>query len=178
MGPGERPSDEHWIKFRRSDRLWKLHRRGSTDDGLAIEKLAAQYFQIDRILRHDALRVPLDRLDRSDREFDLTDRSIDLGIALEALLLHAGPDPGELGFRLGLRGAWLGGKNAVERAEIQKTIREAYRLRSQAVHLGRIEHNARNLEINRRGTELCRRLIQMTIDAGGKIDWDMLVLGG
>ena len=68
----------------------------------------------------------------------LADISIDLGIALEALLLHEQnkKNRGELRFRLGLRGAWLVGSDGNERAEILKLLREVYDLRSIAVHSG------------------------------------------
>ena len=59
------------------------------------------------------LRIPLDQLDKAAHDRDFTDRSIDLGIALEAHLLHdlGKEDRGELSFRLSLRGAWLGAKD-------------------------------------------------------------------
>ncbi len=61
------------------------------------EALAAVYFGMDPT-RRQALHIPLDRLDRASRGDDLADRSIDLGIALEALLLHEleGQNQGEL----------------------------------------------------------------------------------
>jgi hypothetical protein len=148
-------------------------------DATIIEELAARYFRIKKPLRHAALRVPLERLDRSTREFDLTDKSIDLGIALEALLLHDNTDKdrGELGYRLRLRGAWLGGNDPQERREIEQILRDAYDLRSRAVHLGLIEQTPENVGINSKATELCRRLIRKTIDADARINWGTLVLG-
>jgi hypothetical protein len=79
----------------------------------AAEGLASAYFRMDPTRRQETLHIPLDRLDRASRNNDLADRSIDLGIALEALLLHEleGRDRGELRFRLSLRGAWLGGND-------------------------------------------------------------------
>jgi hypothetical protein len=52
------------------------------------EALAALYFEMDHPRRREMLHIPLDRVDRAVRGDDLADRSIDLGIALEALLLH------------------------------------------------------------------------------------------
>ncbi len=72
------------------------------------------------------------------RDRDFADQAIDLGIALEALLLHelGKEDRGELRYRLSLRGAWLGGGDEQERAEIQRTLKAVYDLRSRAVHAG------------------------------------------
>ena len=149
-------------------------------DEKAAEELAAAYFRIDHVRRNKTLRVPLDRLDRAARDYDFADKSIDLGIALEALLLHEldGQDRGELKFRLGLRGAWLGGNDEKERAAIQTALGKMYDLRSRAVHSGTVERNEKNREIVRRGTALCRQLIRKTIDAEGRINWNTLVLGG
>jgi hypothetical protein len=144
-----------------------------------LEDLAAHYFQIDRTHRHTRLRIPLDRLDRSTREFDLVDRSIDLGIALEALLLHDEGDRGDLKFRLSLRGAWLGGNNAKERAETHDTLGKVYKLRSDAVHTGKIKQTEVNEETIERATALCRQLMHKMIEAGGHIDnWNERLLGG
>jgi hypothetical protein len=83
-----------------------------------LEERAARYFQIDPARRRTTLRIPLDRLDRSAREFDLVDKAIDLGIALEALLLHEPGFQGELTFRLSLRGvAWWEGREGTRRDE-------------------------------------------------------------
>jgi hypothetical protein len=144
-----------------------------------LEKLATAYFGIDAARRHYALRIPLDRLDRANRMRDLADNSIDLGIALEALLLHdlPGRDRGELRFRLSLRCAWLAGGNPTERASFQKTLRDAYDLRSSAVHEGAIEPSAKNWKTMTDGRDLCRQLIIKVIKANGSVAWDKLVLG-
>ena len=108
------------------------------------EELGANYFSIDLKKRNKTLRIPLDRLGRAGRELDFEDRAIDLGIALESLLLHDIGDHGELSFRLSLRGAWLIGANDKERLEVQRTLKKLYDLRSQAVHNGFIERNEKN----------------------------------
>lgn len=69
------------------------------------EALASAYFSLDSEKRNKMLRIPIDRLGRAGRETDFADRAIDLGIALESLLLHDIGDHGELKFRLSLRGA-------------------------------------------------------------------------
>ena len=143
------------------------------------EALAAVYFGMDPTRRQETLHIPLDRLERAIRGDDLADRSIDLGIALEALLLHElDDDRGELRFRLSLRGAWLGGIDPQERAKIQRTLKDVYDLRSSAVHTGRVEPNQKNYETIASGTSLCRQLILKMIQADGRVDWSTLLLGG
>jgi hypothetical protein len=111
------------------DRGWQSNREVFVGDDIevdakAAEDLAAAFFRMDPAQRQEILHIPLDRLDRAVRGDDLVDKSIDLGIALEALLLHELDYQGELKFRLSLRGAWLGGGDAKERAEMQKTLGE------------------------------------------------------
>lgn len=146
----------------------------------AAEELASTYFRMDPTRRQETLHIPVDRLDRASRDDDLADRSIDLGIALEALLLHEldGQYRGELKFRLALRGAWLGGNDATERAEIQRILGKVYDPRSRAVHTGRVELTETNCETSARGTSLCKRLISKTIATDGRINWTTLPVGG
>jgi hypothetical protein len=53
----------------------------------AAEELARTYFKMNPTRRRD-LHILIDRLDRASHGDDIADRLIDLGIALEALLLH------------------------------------------------------------------------------------------
>ena len=149
-------------------------------DVMAVEKLAASYFKIDGKLRHAALRIPLDRLDRANGFRDLADTAIDLGIAFEALLLHDlnNSERGELSFRLSLRGAWLLGRDEIERRDVKRVLRDIYDLRSRAVHSGMVERTGKNWHTISRGRDLCRQLILRTIDAKANVDWNRLVLGG
>jgi hypothetical protein len=82
-----------------------------------------------------------------------------------------------LRFRLSLRGAWLGGNDATERAKIQKTLKDVYNLRSSAVHTGKVEPNQKNYVTIERGTLLCKQLILKMIRADGHVDWSTLLLG-
>ncbi len=144
----------------------------------AAKELATAYFRLEHTRRQEMLHIPLNRLDRVVRGDDPTDRSIDLGIALEALLLHGLKDQTELKFRLSLRGAWLCGNDVTERGEIQKILGDVYKLRSTAVHTGRVKLTDENYETIRRGTTLCKRIIRKMIEVGGSLDWSTLVLGG
>jgi hypothetical protein len=177
---------------------WRAGREIFVAEGVEVDvgnvgQLAAAYFNIEQKLRREMLHIPLDRFDRAVRELDdLADASIDLGIALEALLLHElngpsrkgkhgqdrGRDRGELRFRLSLRGAWLAGNDPTERADIHQTLKGVYDLRSVAVHTGRVDPTQKNYQKFGRGIQLCQQLIRRVIDEGGRVDWDALVLGG
>lgn len=141
------------------------------------EKLGEAYFSIDRQKRSKMLRIPLDRLGRAGRERDISDRAIDLGIALESLLLHDLADRGELSFRLSLRGAWLLGDTAEERVDIQKALRALYDLRSRAVHSGFVDRTPETEKVITRATEICQALIWKIIKLKCQVDWQAIVVG-
>lgn len=141
------------------------------------EALAALYFALDLHKRTRVLRIPLDRLGRAARERDFADRTIDLGIALESLLLNDN-DHSELSFRLSLRGAWLIGNDHAQRLEMQKALKRLYDLRSRAVHSGTIERSAKTGATIARAAEICQALIRKAIELKCDIDWQSLVVGG
>jgi hypothetical protein len=144
-----------------------------------IEAIAASYFSLDPARRRTVLRIPLDRLSRAGRQPDLADRAIDLGIALEALLLHDLESyRGELSFRLSLRGAWLIGDDANARNEIQKSLKQLYDLRSRVVHSGSIAQTSESENKIRRAVEHCQILIRRMIELKCEIDWQKIVVGG
>ena len=161
-------------QFSRSGEHWGHDIEVPKDDA---EALAVSYFALSPQKRSKILRIPLDRLGRAGREGDFADRAIDLGIALESLLLGDN-DRGELSFRLSLRGAWLIGKDADERLEIQKALKRLYELRSRAVHSGTIERSSKTGTTIARATEICKLLIRKTIELNCEIDWQRIVFGG
>jgi hypothetical protein len=132
-----------------------------------------------------SLHVPLERLNSAMAQTRIVDRAIDLGIALEALLMHESntgrrSDNQELRFKIGLRGAWLGGGTPDKRQVCAGTLRKLYDLRSTAVHSGRItrgdtkEHH----HFLESGEDLCADLITKVLETGCWPDWDKLVVGG
>ncbi|HEY5236868.1 MAG TPA: hypothetical protein VIJ62_00685 [Rhizomicrobium sp.] len=161
-------------QFSRSGEHWARDADISTEEA---EPLALEYFALDLRKRHKVLRIPLDRLGRAGREGDFADRAIDLGIALESLLLGDN-DLGELSFRLSLHGAWLIGNDEAERLEIQKSLKKLYELRSRAVHSGAIERSAKTGTTIARATEISQSLIRKAIELKCEIDWQRLVVGG
>ena len=144
-----------------------------------IEAIAASYFSLDPTSRRKVLRIPLDRLSRAGRQADLADRAIDLGIALEGLLLHdLGSERGELSFRLSLWGAWLIGDDANARNEIQKSLKQLYDLRSRVVHSGSIAQTSENENKIKRAVKHCQTLIRRMIELKCEVDWQKIVVGG
>ena len=133
----------------------------------------------------ESLHVPLERLNSAMAQTRVVDRAIDLGIALEALLMHDSgtgqrSDNQELRFKIGLRGAWLAGGTPAKRKACLNTLRKLYDLRSAAVHSGRITRG-KTMEHHHfleSGEDLCADLITKVLETGDWPDWDKLVLGG
>lgn len=108
------------------------------------------------------------------------DRALDVGIALEMLLLNDSP-PEQLSLTFRLRGAWLLGKTKEERERAYKTLSRIYTLRSKVAHEGYAKDlrdswsddaKADAAERDRLAEDIFRRLI-----LGAKPDWRTLVLG-
>jgi hypothetical protein len=111
---------------------------------------------------------------------DPVDKAIDLGIAMEILLLHdqTKQDPIALPFRL--RGAWLLAKTAEERVELERTLNDIYDCRCQAVHRGTWKARSQKMplpDLLKRGQDLCTEMARVILRKGGFPDWQRLVLG-
>jgi hypothetical protein len=111
------------------------------------------------------------------RQGPIVDQAIDLGIALEALLLHDIDGPEQLGFRLRLRGTLLLGGDLETRRRQMRSLRDIYSLRSAAVHQGRLEETERNRATLNEGLQICAKLLHLLIDRGGEVDFTTLELG-
>jgi hypothetical protein len=118
---------------------------------------------------------------RSDRG----DQALDLGIALEMLLLnseHKGQElPGQLNLHFRLRGAWFLAKDASERIELYKIFGRIYALRSQLAHNGfskdleEIEYqDSEKMTLSHIST--AERLIQKLIIEGQPDNWANVIL--
>lgn len=129
------------------------------------------------------IRIALDRLNQALREPVLADKAIDLGIALEVMLLHeiGEQDRGELKFRTSIRGsAFLEGSKA-RRLETFKLFKKLYDLRSKAVHSGALKSTgeADTAKTLKKGSELCAHVARKLIERGSFPNWDAeYVIGG
>lgn len=148
-------------------------------DPAKAEALADAYFALDAAKRTKMLRIPIARLSQSLLELNPTDKVIDLGICLEALLLHDLPDDrGELSNRLSMRGAWLLGQSVDERLKTQSILKKAYNMRSRAVHTGELPPDKQTDADVISATAACRDLIKKMIELKCAVDWSRIVLGG
>lgn len=121
-------------------------------------------------------RVAVTRWKASKRpQASLTDRFIDLRIALESLFLPQTPDQ-QLKFRLAANGAWLVGRDAKDRRKTWDILRAAYDAASKAVHSGHVKRKGKNSELLADAQGVCRRGILRVLRDGPVTDWDGLIL--
>jgi hypothetical protein len=129
--------------------------------------------------------MALFRLAAARSGWSLEERAIDLGIALEVILMYDGStgrhDNNEISHKLGVRAAWLVGQNPSERVAVFEQVRKIYGLRSHAAHSGEIKHDAkswwaRNDEIEQ-GIILGGRIVKAVLARGDWPKWTDFVLG-
>jgi hypothetical protein len=125
-----------------------------------------------------SLSLSIGRLARSRGHMSPADRAIDLGIAIETLLLHREGGPGaksELRNKVGMRGAWLLGRTPEEREQVFLVLRKAYDARSQAVHNGTL--SPKNIAVLEEADAICTQLLRTVVQMGAYPNWDKVVLG-
>ncbi|MCK4819611.1 hypothetical protein KA005_27850, partial [bacterium] len=129
------------------------------------------------------LRIPIRRLNQAQRRQNLADKAIDLGIALESLLLSDNKIPEQISLSFRLRGAWFLSQNATERKDIYNLLYDIYNCRSMAIHAGRIGSKSKfksgntASEVLEKGIEFCSISIKSIIDKGKFPTWNDLILG-
>ena len=122
------------------------------------------------------LDVAIGRWNRSKRrDITLSDKHIELRIALEALYLSGIED--ELGFRLATRGAWHLGANFEERKEYRKILHAVYDRASKAIHASTKAFTEKDREHLANAQDLCRRGILKRLEESKMPDWNDLILG-
>ena len=152
-------------------------------EGEPIAKLFHCFEEFKRSEKN-VMRVSLDRLSQALRRQGIVDRAIDLGIALEVMLLHGigKNDRGELRFRSSIRGATFLGGSKPERLKTLKLLKDAYDLRSKAVHSGVLNEEKKRPppgQILEDATGTCARIACKLIDRGSFPNWDAeYVIGG
>lgn len=153
-----------------------------------LSELIDKYQQLPERLTRRLERAML-RLAQAKGRLDLHDMALDLGIALEMLLLNTEHNrnelPGQLHLHFRLRGAWLIGTTAVERRDLFRVFGKIYSWRSQVAHngfsdeLSGADPSTRN-EIEEKIKQhfaVAERVFQALIMRGTP-DWQALVLGG
>ena len=157
--------------------LWAASSKPKSLDGKAVAKLFRR-FQKMNSPEQKVMRVALDRLNNALRRQNLVDKAIDLGIALEVLLLHgiSAGDRGEMGYRSSVRGATYLGKNKDERTKILKRLKDTYNMRSVAVHSGVLKGKKGKKSPEKILEEAIRDIADIArklINQGSFPDWDV-----
>ena len=96
------------------------------------------------------------------------DALIDVWIALESLFMPDA-DPREATFRLALRIAYFLGRTSQERLDIDKDIRDSYKLRSDVVH-GRSDNQPNLKALANKTAGYLRQALQAVVNQGAKLD--------
>jgi hypothetical protein len=119
------------------------------------------------------------RLAQAKRRVELPDKILDLGVALEMLLLHGGSSREQLSLQFRLRGSWLLGMNAAERLHLLKEFKEVYDMRSQVAHSGHLKKSGAVKDLREKIKRFerlsCRVFRQLLIS--NDPDWDRMLLG-
>lgn len=135
---------------------------------LDVDAAGKLFESLERFHGNDAnaIKTALDRIILALRQFSTVGKAIDLGIALEVILLHEmNGEQGELKYRSAMRGAhFVGGDKANQKVTF-KTLKDVYDLRSKAVHTGRLPDDATVTEKLERGmlliTAIARKIIEL-----------------
>lgn len=167
------------------DVLPKRISRITTGHETAIAALASAYLKIADNEKTRLTRA-LHRLAQAKGRMDDGDRALDLGIALEMMLLnteHGGQElPGQLHLHFRLRGSWLIGKTIDERKSLYRILGKIYNLRSQLAHngfsdeLNKMPHQDRDRMLAEHA-HVAGRIFQKLILDGTPRDWPGLILG-
>ncbi|HUY14127.1 MAG TPA: hypothetical protein VMX16_10945 [Terriglobia bacterium] len=161
---------------------WAMSRSSlSSVSAQDIDALMDSYDRLEES-KKTGIQTILSRLSQAKRRTQIEDKILDLGIALEMLLLKDQNDNNDqLSLTFRLRGSWLLADLAEERIEIFKLLKEIYKYRSQVAHGGVLcKGNAAKIAVVRQsfpkyqslGERVCRKIIR-----DGKPDWDKTILG-
>jgi hypothetical protein len=131
----------------------------------------------------DRMRLPMSRLNAALRRRENTDTAIDLGIALESMLL--GKVDTDKRYQAAIRCSFLLGENPDAKHRLHDLASELYNLRNKAVHRGALKPDdlvwLKGQELHKvleEGSQLIARMIKRFIDNKAREpDWNSLVLG-
>ena len=121
------------------------------------------------------------RLSQAKRGIQIEDKMLDLGIALEMLLLDDNKNNDQLSLSFRIRGSWLIGKNVEERKLIYKKLQSIYNYRSQVAHSGILcKNNPTKIDEIRKifpdYADLAGMIIRKIIN-DGRPKWSNIILG-
>lgn len=135
------------------------------------------YYEEFADLGKNSLNISLDRFSQALLRPDIIDKAIDLGIALEILLLHEmdSKGRGEMKFRSSIRGAMFLGGEKQDRLKTFKLLKDAYDLRSAAVHAGALPTNQNQrppTDVLEEAGKTYARIARKLIERGSFPNWD------
>jgi hypothetical protein len=138
-------------------------------------KLTKKYISLTGEVR-DKLRIALQRLNQSLRRRTIGDKSIELAIALEALLTD---QQGENTWKVGLRSARLAGGTHEQQLHNRRIIAALYNLRSATMHHGvavneiKVAGQGKMASDNvfSEATKICASVIRAIIERGCIPEW-------
>ena len=145
-----------------------------------LEMLFSCYEKKDE-LEKTRLQLILSRISQAKRRMQIEDQILDLGIALEMLLLEEN-EKDQLSLQFRIRGSWLLGQSFDDRLDKSKLFNQIYDARSSVAHSGALHRtNPKKLEIVRENlgkyVELAEATIQKIIIEGSP-SWDNIMLRG
>ena len=149
---------------------------GRVTEGMAAEAYGL-YLARKRLARkdQDRLAIPVQRWIRSYSDFQVADKWIDLGIAMESIFLNEGNNT-EVGYRLRLNVARYLGETVSERQQLMGLFRRIYDFRSKAVHQGTVSGGQNMLKTLTDAQAYCQKAIVKIIKDGGFPDWEQIAL--
>ena len=143
---------------------------------------ASQLIAAFRILREPLkvrLRLTMQRLNSAMRRLTPVDAAIDLGIVFEILFLQdSSADRSELTFKLRVRAARFLETNPKERRRIFGLLGDLYKVRSAAVHTGKVPEKIKDVpaqDLLDQGFGLAATALTRLISEGDP-DWDQIIL--
>ena len=163
--------------------FYSSQRFSKPDPGLLLQTIG-DYCRLTPEIK-SALRVPIERLNAALRRAQPVDQAIELGIALEALLVSHRENGAPISYLLGLRGSlFLGGSGAARKRTFE-CLRKLYTLRSKGVHGGSLKSftfkfEGKSIPVNDflwEGAQLCALLIRKIMAQGSFPNWTDLELG-
>lgn len=126
----------------------------------------------------------LRRMAQAKSRLNYSEFALDLGIALEMVLLggtHKRGVPAQLSVQFKLRGSWLAGSNGKDRKAIYSTLGKIYTTRSEVAHSGTSHtfdkmKDADRVALADSYLSVAERIFVRLIEGGFPEDWDDLLL--
>jgi hypothetical protein len=140
-----------------------------------IKKIVRRYFELSRNNK-EKYGNAIARFSQAKRKGSLASKALDLGIALEMVLMEKGDGGKEISYKFRTRAAWLLGKNPNERNYYFNLFKDIYNYRSEVGHTGKIIQNADKEKRVSEGIKAASKIL-LALMKKPNISWDDLVLG-